>query len=170
MDNIANYYVLPLLKLNKSSLGGKDNFVNTYISQGTEIIVEVKDKKLVPEHIYDHVHYVGDKGNLIIFKQPAEYEKDVLKFAEGRFSEMSIRAKEAIINFSGLPYNLERKDLPKLPNGSYPRENSRMILALSKDSALRRQIENDLGVKLPLSAELVDKPNMNNFYPLEEQK
>jgi hypothetical protein len=171
--NIANYYVLPLLKLNKTSFGGDDNFVNSYITQDNEIVVVVKDRTLVPEENFMYnSEYLGDfdtnSTTVIVYNQPPEFRADILKFAQGKYSEMSNRAKESIIMFSGLPYNLVRKDLPKKPNGTYPVDTSRYILALSKSPALKKKVEDEIGQELPSSAELIDKPDMNNFYPLPE--
>jgi hypothetical protein len=173
MNNIANYYVLPLLKLNKTSFGGRDNFVNSYITQNEEIVVEVKDKTLVPEENFiDNSEYMGDfdynGSTIIVFNQPSEYRADILKFVQGKYSEMSNKAKESIILYSGLPYNLVRKDLPLKPNGKYPVDTSRYILALSKNPALRKLVETEIGQSLPPNAELITKPDMNNFYPLPE--
>jgi hypothetical protein len=172
-NNIANYYVLPMLKLNKASFGGEGNFVNSYITQDDEIVVEVKDKMLVPEENFmDNPEYLGDFDSedttKIVFSQPKETQNDILLFAQGKYSEMSLKAKELIVMYSGLPYNKVRKDLPKKVNGQYQTETSKYLLALSRAESLRKKMENDLGTQISKDAELVAKPTMNNFYPLPE--
>lgn len=171
-DNIANYYLLPLLGLGKASFK-KDNLINTYLCSDQRIAVEVMDKTLIPESIFiDNPLYDGDFEGLtttfIIYRVPEDFLPDVLKFAQGKYSEMSVKAKEHIIKYSGLSYNEPRMDLPKRSNGQYQMQTSKYILALSKDPALKQNIERILHVKLPPEAELISKPSMNNFYPLQE--
>jgi hypothetical protein len=173
-NNLANYYVLPLLGLNKASFGGSDNFINSYITSGEEIVVEVLDEKLVAENVtFDHPNYLGDiktgETYIFLYDQPDSFKSDILLFAQGKYSEMSIAAKGMIIKHSGLPNNLERKDLPKKPNGRYQVETSKYILGLDKTNvALRAQVENQVGQSLPKDAELIEKPNSKNFYVIPE--
>lgn len=164
-DNLCNFYVLPLLGLNKTSFGGSKNFINSYLSKDTQFAV-VMLKEAIPsfeEHPQYAVDYKDDQGNtILVFSIPIEFKPTMVKFVEGKYSQFSDRAKQLIKQKSGLNY--------KAPVGGGKVSTARELLALDKDPDLKKVWEQELGVKLAVDAELMDIPNDRNFYDLRVQQ
>lgn len=158
-DNLCNFYILPLLGLNKLSFGS-GNFINSYVSKDDKyIVVEVKEPKT---SFQDHDGYVTDfiaEGKVtIIFSIPEGSEDTLSKFKAGKYSEFTEQVKQVIRTKSGLKW--------KVPSGNKKTLTAREILALDKDSDLREKMEDELGVKIPKNAELMSVPHESNFYDL----
>lgn len=163
-ENLCNFYILPLLGLNKTSFGGSMNFVNSYLSTDSLYVV-VELLQPTKETFESHTNYVldfEDKGrHLLVFGIPEEYLPSVEMFKAGKYSQFQTQAKELIKKKSGLNY--------KVPIGGGKVRSARELLALDKDQDLRRLLEEELKVKIDAEAELMDIPNDNNFYNLRLQ-
>ena len=170
-DNIANYYMLSLLRLDKTSFG-KNNFVNTYVTKDKEIVVEVLTEDLIPEIIFKHEDYQTDFVDsteeenrvIILFSVPKKFEKEYELFMAGKYSQFSDEAKKLIIQYSvnsGLKYRV-----PEDPKDKSNRRfiTDRRLRALTKDEVLRKNIEESIGMPLPADAELFDIPGEDNYY------
>lgn len=159
-DNLCNFYILPLLGLNKLSFGGGSNFINSYISQDNKyMVVEIKDAKTPFD---EHQNYVtdysaGDKTT-IVFTIPPEFEETILRFRAGKYSQFSSQVKTIIKQKSGLKY--------KVPTINGKVTSARELLALDKDKDLKEIWEREIGCKLSDDAELVSIPTDNNYYEL----
>lgn len=175
-DNIANYYVLPILDLNKTSFG-EGNIINTFITKEREIAVLVKDSHQVPDRIYSHENYqfdfqdpTSDGNTAIIFSVPEFFLEDLTKFMQGRYSKFTPNLKSLVLKhgvLAGLKYNV-----PIAQKGSDGRPLviiDRRIRALdNQDVELRRRLEESIGQMLPADAELLDVPNEANYYSYKE--
>lgn len=160
-DNLCNFYVLPLVGLNRTSFGSNVNFINSYVSHDNKhLVVELKEAKGDFEH---HPQYVLDavvNGIItVVFVLPQEFLPTVIKFREGKYSQFSDKAKELIKKKSGLNY--------KVPVGGGRVRSARELLALDKDKDLKRLLEEELAVKLSTDAELQDIPGPEEFYQLD---
>ncbi len=164
-DNLCNFYILPLLGLNKTSFGGSGNFVNSYLSKDTNYIVIVL-KGATPS-FEEHQYYVTDFLNItgqvvLVFNVPIEFKPTIVKFIEGKYSQFSPPAKQLIKQKSGLNY--------KAPIGGGKVSTARELLALDRDPDLKKVWEQELGVKLAADAELMDIPDERNFYDFKVQQ
>jgi hypothetical protein len=159
-DNLCNYYILPLVRLNSASFGGVLNFVNSYLSQDNRyVIVELKEARTDFEK---HSAYVADweeENLMVVFEIPEKYRRDAEKFREGKYSQFSQGAKELIRRGSGLKY--------REPAGKGQYRTARELLAFEKDETLRKTLESELAVKISKDAELMDIPHEGNFYTLD---
>ena len=86
-DNFGNFYLLPLLKLNKGSFG-KNNFINSYLGRKKNKLI-VKLKKEVEDTYNQHDNYETDftdeEGNIIVvFKIPRRFLPIVGLFRQGK--------------------------------------------------------------------------------------
>jgi hypothetical protein len=161
-DNLCNFYILPLLGVNKSSFGGSGNFINSYLTtELTHVIVELRN----PYGAYNtHKEYVtdyySDQGILtVVFNLPVQFRATAAKFKEGRYSQFSSEAKQLIKSKSGLNY--------KIPDGYGKLRSAKKLLALDKDKDLRKAMEEELAVKISPTAELMDIPDDTEFKELE---
>lgn len=159
-DNLCNFYVLPLLGLNKTSFGGGSNFINSYVSEDSKyVVVELKEPKGAFESHYCYqFDFQTNQATMIVFSIPSDFLPTVQQFREGKYSQFSVEAKELIKKKSGLNY--------KLSIGGGKVRSARELLALDKDKDLKRLLEEELAVKLHTDAELMDIPNEGNFYDL----
>lgn len=161
-DNFCNYYLLPLLKLNKDKFG-EGNFINSYVDKKNNLLlVKIKNKEIEYEY-YNNDNFVTDyKENdneyHIIFAIPPIFHKDVNRFKEGKYSELSNRAKLLIKTYSGL--SLNRKDGTK-------RKSDFRILILNKHPELKKRLEDLMGEKISEDAELASVPFDSNFVELK---
>lgn len=168
-DNITNYYMLPLLRLNKTSYGGVDNFINSYITKSAEIVVTIRDSSVAGDY-WNHSCYSTDYNmedqTVIVYDIPVEWYDDYLLFMEGKYSYFSPVAKDVIVQWSGLPYERQRRDLPRREDGTYRHTTSERLLALSKHPQLKENLEQRLGVTLDDTAELLSIPHESNYFKL----
>lgn len=170
--NLTTYFMLPLLKLNYKSFG-EDNFINSYLTREGQLVVEIKDKDIAGAY-WDHHNYITDfdlEVTTIIFEIPTMFDKDVKKFMEGKYSEMDLLTKDIIKKYSGLNWRVPTGQFREsVVDGRTVKEelfsNSRYLMALDRDSRLKDLMETELEVKLPSSAELLDKPSEREYIKL----
>jgi hypothetical protein len=157
--NLANFYILPLLGLNKFSFG-ESNFINSFVTTNEEVVVEVEDFDKVPQEFIKNVNYMTDLEldgrNFIFYQLPDEIRDTILKFVAGKYSTFSDKAKTLIRKHSGLPYNVKLKGADEL----YTAE---LLMVLDKSPVLKARLEKTLDVKIPNDAELRDKPSSANI-------
>jgi hypothetical protein len=160
--------MLPLIGLNQWSFGSTtDNFVNSYISEDNQhIIVEMRGNitTIISNHTNYRFGFNKEGHNFVVFEIPEFYRKDVAKFREGKYSEISEQGKNLIRKKAGLKYKI-----PKMGGGV---ETAVELLALDKDPDLRKHLEEKLSnqgsyVKIDPDAELASIPGEDNFYQLE---
>lgn len=150
-DNLCTHFILPLLKLSKTSFLNS-NFVDSYLTpDGDYIVVEIVDTILTPmRRMSGHPAYYGRmitaNGNVrLIYRIPSKWYYAVLRFRAGEFSKMPDAAKEAIKRYGILP------------------EDDGRILALTRDKSLKDMWERELGVHLDDSMELLSKPGDESY-------
>lgn len=141
-ENLCTHFVLPLLKLNKFSFIAS-NFVNSFLDpRGDVLMVRVLEITLLPRTTLLHPMFRGLYSNqeqhvYLVYRIPYPWLNDVALFMQGKFSQMSKKAKDRIIRFSGLPYK-ERsgtgKDKQKLVTDG-------RLLALERNKALKNMWE-----------------------------
>lgn len=173
--NLTTYFMLPLLKLNSDSFG-VDNFVNSYVTRTMQVVVEIEDKNKVQWKYWEHQNYAIDfdlnDKTTIIFNLPAIFQKDFNNFVEGKYSKFDLITKDVIKKYSGLsymkpvgePYMMTDEDGKK--SKVQNKTSHRYLLALDKDQNLRKNLEIELEVKLPVDAELLDQPKESEFITL----
>lgn len=167
VENMANYFALPLLSLNKTSFG-VGNFISSFVSDKGEIVVQVSDMNKVPQAVLAHPNYVfdielGDEDgtSILVFTEPELFAGTLNKFKEGKYSEFTAAAKNQLKGYSGLPYKAVKI-------GSKEPFTADLLLALDKDPGLRARREADLTgdggrVRIPEDVELLSKPSESNF-------
>lgn len=162
-DNLCTYFVLPLLKLSKSSFI-VSNVVNTYLSEDHHyIVVKVHDVTLISRTVringYFLFLYEKDGYHYFVYKIPKQWKLDVEAFCKGRYSRMSEKAKSEIRKYSGLDYK-KRVDYRSITDGR--------LLALVRASALLEAWERELDVTLDPNDELLSPPGREMFIKIEE--
>ena len=164
-DNIFNYYVLPLVGVNKESFNS--SFVKTFLNKEcTKVFVEVidfNDKNFfVDMPCFRKASSYRDKL-FYVWNIPEEFQKDVKLIADGHYSKIEVKTKELIKRYSGLSYNYR--------TGSGSLITSKAIFALDRHPALinffmktldlTAQEVNDC-IVVP-ETELMDKPSSEDF-------
>jgi hypothetical protein len=161
--NLCGVYMLPLLGLNPTvNFGSEMNFMEAYISHdGTLLYVKVMDA-YADESPFKHKEFTcifaTITGASVICFRCTELMREVFPlFVQGRYSEFPEEAKQLIIKYSSLKW----KELGE--DGVY--YSDARLLALYKDPALRSKIEEELGLRIPLSedSELLGKPKEEEF-------
>lgn len=160
--NLANYYILPLLSLSKNSYG-VGNFVNAFVSDRGEIVIEVLDYDKVPQSsVEDHPNYLTDfsfedQNVVIVYSVPQDLQDTLTLFTNGQYSKFSEKAKNLIRTYSGLAYKDTR-------GGKTEPFTADLLLVLEKDPGYRARLGETLDVKIPEDVELKSKPSEHNFY------
>lgn len=163
--NKSVYYLLPLLGLNKFSLGGGDNFINSFLSYNGKLIVVVKSKDNIEHDYWEHPNYLTDFNievpnaitTGIVYSIPEEFIEDHSKFVNGEYSKFSEAAKEKIRELSGLPY---KTPIP----GSSKFNTHKLLLVLTKNAALKAWLEKELNIEIEEGGELLERPDISTEY------
>lgn len=131
-DSIVNYYVLPLLGMNKKDFG--DNFESAMINkEGTTVYVKVISD-IYSESLYENKIQVED--NLFLYYDiPENFHADMQLIIKGEYSKLSDEAKGMIIEYSGLLYHHRVGD---------ELFTSKLLFALDRDPALREYYYHEL--------------------------
>ena len=158
-DTVLNYYLLPLVGVNKESFG--DNFIRTLITKDGKyayILVNHKTAAFTSCDNFIGLHSIGDL-NYVIFQVPDKYLIDTQLLVESKYSKMSGAAKDLIRNHSGLYYNFQCKD-------GYI--TSKAILALDKHPSMVTFYTNVLGLTPNQANNLIINPEIELMSRLEE--
>lgn len=167
MSNKSKTYLLPLLSEIVSFEKRFYKFiVNTYIHFNDEKYKNcigilhnfsfrnpdftAYEHKLIKNELFVELIDIGDDV-LYIFKFPEEYLHEYNSFINGHYSKFGTDAKEMILEFFNHIYKGNINATPFL---------LKVNQVLFKDTKLKRQLENELNVKLPDEAELSDIPSV----------
>lgn len=161
-ENLSTYFVLPLLKLNKTNFVAENNFVETYLTRDMQyVVVNVIEFAFIKHRMLMHPNFtcVWKKENryYIQYKIPEKWQPDVKLFLAGRFSEMSDGAKELIRLNSGLQWRVPE------PPSMVPMTDIR-ILALERSKAVRDLMEDYYNITLDEKDELLSKPKPERIF------
>jgi len=172
--NLSTYYILPLLKLNKSSFG-EDNFIKSQVTKYGEVVVYIKNGDVAGDY-YNHENFGADvedeDGVMIIYNVPDRHLEDYQMFIESKYSKMSMFAKDVIkahATVNGLLW-MKRTEEVIITNGKrkkvYYDESSRELMALDLSDSLRETLEEELDVKIAKGVELWNKLEEEEFIKL----
>ena len=150
-QNLVTYFILPLLQLNKSSFGA-DNFINSYLDVNGYLVVNTSKPILVTNTVYNSKYYItdyerDDKSIAYVFAIPEEYSNDIKLFTEGRYSELSAKAKIEIAR-----------------NQS---SESVIVKMMNPQLADRQKIADELGVKVDYIKEIKSSPGESNYIKIK---
>jgi hypothetical protein len=165
-ENLCTYFILPLLKLNKSKFVAESNFVDSFLSlDGKSIYVKVVDVIFFVSRILLHEQYEAmwkdtNGKQYIEYTIPDKWHADVQTFIDGKYSKLSEDAKEMIIAYSGLQYRKRRE------SDNVPITDIR-LLSLERSSVVRDLWEEHYNVYLTADAELLSKPDKRSFIDKE---
>ena len=166
-DNLSNYYLLPLLSLNKGSF--EDKFINSFLNKdNTKIVVQLREEVKNTTSTEKHKNYLTEFNyedyNYVIYNIPKYFIVEDLpgKFCSGKYSSFSLDAIQKIRMYSGLTYKQT-----KVENAKKKVSTHHLLLALEKDKTLKKVIEERMGQIIPEDMELVSLPLPNNFIDLE---
>jgi len=161
-DSILNYYVLPLVGLQKQNFG--DNFHYSRINkEGTMVYIKVH-QDIYPDSIHDNKLQIEDLL-FLYFDIPGKFHADMQHIIEGAYSKISDEAKHAIISNSGLLFR------HRVGEDYY---TSKLLFALEKSPALKdyyydalkspRDFKSNEKLKLILEeVELMEKVDEEDF-------
>lgn len=153
-ENLCTHFILPLLKLSKVSFT-PSGFVNSYLtSDHKRIAVKLADTVLLSRAILSHPEFVAiyrdhDGYYLVMFRLRDRWQQDVSLFTEGKYSQLSRKAKDYIIRYSGLPYR-RREGHRIVTDGR--------LLALEKHKMLKGMWEREL---FSQSSRQIDDPDQH---------
>lgn len=153
-ENLANLYLLPLLKRRSSDF---IEFVNCYLDvEEFQLAVEVPD---IRPHYKDYSYYnyyvsKDSDRHLLFYDIPKIFHEDVALFVQGKYSEFSDGAKAFIYKYGSFT-------IIKHANGTESR--SVWLLVLDKAEALKDKLEDQLNSTIPEDNELASPPDTNNF-------
>lgn len=150
-QNLVTYFILPLLQLNKSSFGA-DNFLNSYLDVNGYLVVNTEKPILVTNGVYNNENYVTDyeRGNRSInyvFTIPTEYQSDVKFFIEGKYSQLSAKAKIEIARTHS--------------------SDSIIVKMMNPQLADRQKIADELGVSVKYIKEIKSHPGDSNYIKIK---
>lgn len=146
-NNLTNFMVLPMLRLNKSSFG-VENFINSFLDVEGYIVVNTKIEPQVDftEHECYATDFEAENGTLmIVFIVPEQFKADIKTFVDGKFSNLSDPLKDLITRYCGL------------------KTTSTIVRCLNPSKGDRQAKADELGVKVDLILELRSAPNEGNF-------
>lgn len=164
MDNLTNYFLLPLVIEGGTTAFGKGNYINGYLSDCNKLMVSVRKESDVQPRVYQSPFYIGSFDTsvgitFLAFKFPAYFEEDVTLFRKGMYSRMSTTAKGRIRLYSGLVYRKFSADLGDTVT-------HKRLMALDRSPVLRRELEAALDIRLSEDSELLSSPEETEFIHL----
>ena len=165
-ENLCTYFVLPLLQIGKSRFADESNFLDSYLTPDLQsILVSVAETTFFKARMENHPQYLAtwsDKsgGEYIQYSIPARWANDVLVFSEGKYSRMSVEAKEMIQKYSELQYRVRRSA------DNVPITDIR-LLALDRSIAVRELWEHYYDVCIPEQQELLSGVDERSYIDLK---
>lgn len=108
--NLCTYFLLPLVGLNELSFG-KENFSNCYLSRDlTKLYVRFYKVERLPASVSEtSTMILKNESNYLVFDIPLLWQEDVIKYIAGKYSELSLDAKQTIRQSSSLLYKTKVK-------------------------------------------------------------
>lgn len=165
-DNLCTYFILPLCLVNKLRFGGIDNFLSSYLSpDGSWIYVEVVDERFVEAELPKHGVIKTEGRTFFQFRISVQWAYDVQLFINGKYTQLSERAKRLIREGSTLEYRNYRGTVPFTDFRLLALENSVAVRAMWEDLIFD---EIDIARRSELGDELLSIPSENSFisFPL----
>ncbi len=160
--NMATYYLLPLIGLNKSSFGCDTNFINCFVdNEGTKLYVSVQTSRFGPLNHPGILEIKDEHPNaLFVFYFPAKWKAHFELFKSGQYSKFCMNARRIINLGSDLAYNQSSK---------YGSVNTDLrLIAMDRDCAgweiMRKRFSDYLDVEIAASAELLSAPDPSSFW------
>lgn len=166
-STVTTVFVLPILKIGRKKLDSV-GFIEAFLFNGEEQMVYdncvhllfrpsnmskfnifIEDEKEGGAEIVDENDY-SDKLVLLTYKLPARFKEDIHKIWLGKYSTVSKEYRSAI------PSTVKTEI-----DGILVTHPSAQHMVFDKHPALRRQLENELQVQLPLDSEVWTKPNID---------
>lgn len=160
--NLCTYFVLPLCLVNKLRFGGKENFLNSYLSpDGKYIYVEiVSDLFLLGIDDLPEYKLIEFRDSYFVeFKIPEQWSKDVQLFMKGQYTKLSEGAKRRIREGSSLKY---REYVGTVMSTDF------RLMALANSDTIRSMWEelifddNELG-RMSIGEELLSIPDESSY-------
>lgn len=150
-QNLVTYFILPLLQLNKSSFGA-DNFINSYLDKEGYVVINTEKPVLVTNEVYNNKLYITDyerenKSIAYVFTIPEEYKSDIDLFNEGKYSELSAKAKIEIARTHS--------------------SDSIIVKMMNPQLADRQKIADELGVNVKYIMEIKSAPGESNYIKIK---
>lgn len=164
--NLSAYFMLPLLKLNINSFGGKNNLDNVYITIQMQVVVVIYNPEECSYDYTQDVNYIldydEDDKTTIVYQLDEVWEDDFLYYTKGMYSKLTHFAKDEIKKNSTLVNKKVRVDKAYDANGKYIGnkdiyEIHPALRALDKCPILKAHLEKELDVKIKDDMELLDK-------------
>lgn len=150
--NKSTFFILPLLDKPSYWYYGLINcylgdIINKSDLSFNKIFVHLTDydNKILSANNFNQFYQLEDSTYMYVFDIPKRYEDDYERFSTGRYSEMSEDAKGLICKYSGVK----------------PIMNSTVYKVLYKTADQKKKIEDLIGEKLSLSAEVYSKPDLD---------
>lgn len=150
--NKSCFFVLPLLG---KPMWRYVDFMNCYLGDvinkpeiiQQKIFIQLRDydSKALDSVYFNQFYQLEDNTYMFVYDIPMQYKEDYDKFCEGKYSEMSEDAKLLICQCSGVKPIME----------------STVYKVLYKTADQKQKIEDLIGQKLPLSAEVYSVPNID---------
>jgi hypothetical protein len=159
---LASYYLLPLLELSKSYFG-EDNFIDAYQTRdGYQVVVLVVDVhscfEITQSEFLLTVHSTAE-GDYMVFQLPERWYFDYRQYCLGKYSKMSVEAKQKIRELSGLKYGVVQNGIPI---------TDALLMVLDRNPALKQKWMEVLDVKeWNLPEELLSPPAESSFINLQ---
>lgn len=159
-SNKSRTYLIPILA-NKIDIEFEYLIENTYIKFNPQLEIDYpigilfedehsdafQEYKLYLEQCYLFwKSYTIEDKCLYVFQFPEEYLMDYLNFKEGKYSEISYEAKTMILKYTSEVYK-------------YPPLVEDVVGVLWKHKTRRSKLEKELGMNLPVGAELASRIN-----------
>ena len=154
-STILKYFILPLYGLSVTMF--KDKYITLYLNkEGTYIFLHLSE-----EYNFSSVSlYRGtitiDNKLLYIFETSDTFKSDVDNIILGKYSKISQRAIDRIIQLSALKY-MQKTDAKNVAVTSKP------LLALIRHPVYKEYLENKIGLSLTDNEEWVSKLKNSSF-------
>jgi len=169
-NNLCNTYILPLVGCNTLSFG-VSNLVNSFVADNdVNVVVHLRQiSTTIMQHKWYRYHFERSGEVFVVYEIPEQLRETVKLFREGKYSQFSTLAKEAIRiqnKKAGMNYNTPSP----IPGNSGRVITSRELMALDKGESLRKLLESELQVKIDKDAELASIPGEECFFALKINK
>lgn len=152
--NKSCFFILPLLGYPSYWYYG---LINCYLKDilnkpelENKVFINLKnyDSKVLRILEFNQFYQLEDKTYMYVFNLPSRFKEDYQKFCEGKYSHLSDDAKHLICKLSGVKPVME----------------SVVYKVLYKTGDQKQRIEELIGEKLPLEAEVYSVPNLEREY------
>ena len=154
--NICTYYVIPLMRITPTHLGGETNVLNSYLSKDhKKLVVKVSNHLYVDvTKIPTHTVTTYETDVYYIFTIPNKFLADVELISQGKYSLITSMSKNMIKKFSELKNSEQSED----ELGISKQVTSIWLLALNRSVTIKSMWENTFGITLEDDSEVLSSP------------